>query len=259
MRRGSDGGAPARRSWLLLVGGVALAVTLIGIPAAALLGVPVAALTEALVGPLRILLLTLLLLTTPLIVAIAALTDLLGPILPTGLELPPITLPNLQGDPADVSATPTIVFFTVLAVLLIVELAAVGLYLWYRMRERRLAAAEELVGFEERSIVRPDDGPPVPLPAPSTPRGPTDPSTPVGAYLDALELLSRDPSLARAASESPAGHARRVRPQLASGVLGRLAADYQLDRYAGVAITPAERRRLPRRLADLRRYLRQLG
>jgi hypothetical protein len=259
VRRGSDGGAPARRSWLLLVGGVALAVTLIGIPAAALLGVPVAALTEALVGPLRILLLTLLLLTTPLIVAIAALTDLLGPILPTGLELPPITLPNLQGDPADVSATPTIVFFTVLAVLLIVELAAVGLYLWYRMRERRLAAAEELVGFEERSIVRPADEPPPPGGVPPPQRRRTDPSTPVGAYLDALELLSRHPSTARTPSETPAAHARRIRPQLATGVVGRLAADYQLDRYAAAPITPAERRRLPRRLADLRRYLRHLG
>ena len=257
VRRGSDGGAPARRSWLLLVGGVALAVTLVGIPAAALLGVPVAALTDALVGPLRILLLTLLLLTTPLIVAIAALTDLLGPILPTGLELPPITLPSLRSDPADVSATPTIVFFTVLALLLVVELAAVGLYLWYRMRERRLAAAEELVGFEERSIVRPDDEAPTPSPAGHPARRATDPSTPVGAYLDALELLSRDPSTARTPSESPAAHARRIRPRLATGVLGRLAAAYQLDRYAAAQITRAERRRLPHRLAELRRHLRR--
>lgn len=259
VRRGRDGGAPARRSWLLLVGGVALAVTLIGIPAGALLGVPVAALTDALVGPLRILLLALLLLTTPLIVAIAALTDLLGPILPAGLQLPTISLPNLRSDPADVSATPTVVFFTVLALLLVVELAAVGLYLWYRLRERRMAAAEELIGFEERSIVRPAGEPtnPPPDPAPIRPR--QDPSTPVGAYLDALELLSRDPVTRRAPSESPAAHARRIRPRLSSQALARLAVDYQLDRYAAAPITPAERRRLPKRLAELRRHLRLGG
>ena len=99
--------------------------------------------------------------------AVAALTDLLGPILPQGIQLPRITIPNLRGDPVEVSSTPTIVFFTVLGILLVLELAAVGLYLWYRLRERRREQAEELVGFEERSIVRPpDEAPARPTPPP---------------------------------------------------------------------------------------------
>ena len=258
VRRGSGDGSPARRSWLVLVGGVGLAVTLVGIPAATLLGVPVAALTEAVVGPLRVLLLTLLLLTTPLILAIAALTDLIGPLLPQGIRLPRITIPSLRADPVEVSSTPTIVFFTVLGILLVLELAAVGIYLWYRMRERRRELAEEMAGFEERSIVRPPDEPPRPAAIVSRPASHHDASTPVGAYLAALELLGRDPGFARRPSESPAAHARRVAPDLATGALGRLSADYQLERYAAAPITAAERRRLEPRLAALRHRLRSV-
>jgi hypothetical protein len=256
VRRGSGDGSRARRSWLVLVGGVALGVTLVGIPAAALLGVPVAALTETLVGPLRVLLLSLLLLTTPLILAIAALTDLMGPLLPRGIQLPRITLPNLRADPVEVSSTPTIVFFTVLGILLVLELAAVGLYLWYRMRERRREQAEDLIGFEERSIVRPADEPPGPAAIASRPPAHHDASTPVGAYLAALEILGRHPGFARRPSESPATHARRGTPGLATGAFGRLSADYQLERYAAAPITQAERRRLEPRLAALRHRLR---
>lgn len=257
VRRGSADGSPARRSWLVLVGGVALAVTLLGMPAAALLGVPVAALTETVMGPLRVLLLSVLLLTTPLIVAVAALTDLLGPLLPRGIQLPRITLPNLRADPVEVSSTPTIVFFTVLGILLVLELAAVGLYVWYRMRERRREQAEELVGFEERSIVRPpDEAPPAP-PAPLPPRARTDPASPAGAYLAALDLLAASDGTARRPSETPAVHARRVAERLGGPSLARLAAAFQLDRYAGVPLGTAELRRPTRRLAELKERLRR--
>jgi hypothetical protein len=259
VRQGSADGAPARRSWLVLVGGVALAVTLIGMPAAALLGVPVAALTEAVAGPLRVLLLTLLLLTTPLIVAVAALTDLLGPLLPQGIRLPRIAIPDLRGDPVEVSSAPTIVFFSVLGILLVLELAAVGLYVWYRMRERRREQAEELVGFEERAIVRPPDDEPPAARTPAATRGRADPSTPVGAYLTALDLLSRQPGTARRPHETPSAHALRVAPRLAGDSLGRLSIAYQLERYAAARITPAERRRLSGRLAELRRLVRASG
>ncbi len=259
VRRGSADGSPARRSWLVLVGGVALAVTLIGIPAAALLGVPVAALTEAVVGPLRVLLLSLLLLTTPLIVAVAALTDLLGPLLPQGIQLPRITIPNLRGDPFEVSSTPTIVFFTILGILLVLELAAVGLYLWYRLRERRREESEELIGFEERSIVRPPEEAPSPLAPASRVRRPWDPTTAAGAYLAALELLDGQPVTARRPSETPAAHSRRVSPGIGNGSLARLAAAYQLERYAASRIAATELARLPRRLAELRRRVREMG
>ncbi|MEO8245782.1 MAG: DUF4129 domain-containing protein [Chloroflexota bacterium] len=258
VRRGSADGSPARRSWLLLVGGIALAVTLVGIPAAALLGVPVAALTATVFGPLRVILLSLLLLTTPLIVAIAALTDLIGPLLPRGIQLPRITIPSLRADPVEVSSTPTIVFFTVLGILLVLELAAVGLYLWYRMRERRREQAAELIGFEERSIVRPAAEPPVAAVVATRRPARGDPSTAVGAYLAALELLSSHAGFARRPSESPAAHARRITPGLATGALVRLSADYQLERYAAARITSAERRRLAPRLAALRHRLRSI-
>ena len=251
VRRGSGEQQRSQRSWLLLVGGVALGVSLIGVPTAALLGVPVSALTAAVVGPLRVLLLTFLLLTTPFIVAIAAITSLLGPILPQGIELPTIRLPNLRVDPTEVSSAPTIVFYVVLALLFLAELTALGLYLWYRMRERRRAAAEELVGFEERSIVRPPEEVTVPPVPPSRPRR-IDPATPAGAYLAALELLERDERLVRRRTETPAAHLRRIAGHLAGPAFARLAAGYQLDRYDGRALTAAERGRTAARLASVR-------
>lgn len=254
VRRGADDHAPARRAWLLLVGGVALAVSLVGIPAAALLGVPVASLTAALVGPLRVLLLAVLLLTTPLIVAIAAITDLISPFLPRNIELPTLRLPNLRVDPADVSATPTVVFFGVLAVLLLVELGLIGLYVLYRLHEQRREAAADTAGFEERSIVRPDDRPAAPPKAgPPTPA--IDPRSPSGAYLAALELVARDETLARRAHETPRMHLARVRPAPGTA-FARIAADYQLDRYGGRLISVGERRRIPGRLAAIRRWIR---
>ena len=256
VRRSSGDQPRSQRSWLLLVGGVALGVSLIGVPTAILLGVPVSALTAAVVGPLRVLVLSLLLLTTPLIVAIAALTSLLGPILPRGFELPIIRLPNLRVDPTEVSSTPTIVFFAILALLFLAELTAIGLYLWYRMRERRRAETEELAGFEERSIIRPPEAATPPRPAGRRARG-IDPSTPAGAYLAALEMVGRDERLRRAASETPASHLRRVAGAVAGPTLARLAAGYQLDRYAGRQLTGRERRRAVSRLARIRQWARR--
>lgn len=255
VRRTSGEAAGSRRSWLLLVGGVALGVTLLGIPAAALLGVPVASLTAALVGPLRTLLLVLLLLSTPLIVAVAALTELLGPLLPRGITIPRISLPRLDTVPADISSTPTIVFFAVLALLLVAELLLVGLYLWYRMQERRRAAAAEVAGFEERAIVRPPDEASLPPARPASPRRRFDPASPVGAYLAALEELAARAHLARRASETPAAHARRVGASIGGPSLGRLAAAYQLVRYAGAPLATRETRRAPRRVEELRRRI----
>jgi hypothetical protein len=254
VRRASGSQPGAQRSWLLLVGGVALGVSLIGVPTAILLGVPVSALTAAVVGPLRVLVLSFLLLTTPFIVAIAALTSLLGPILPRGFELPIITLTGLRTDPTEVSSTPTVVFYVILALLFIVELTFIGLYLWHRMQERRRAEAEELAGFEERAIVRPtDDAPPVPRAVPP-PRRRIDASTPAGAYLAALGVLEGDARLRRSGSESPAAHLRRIAADLAGPAFARLAAGYQLDRYAGRRLTPVERRRARGRLERVRQW-----
>lgn len=254
VRRASGSQPGAQRSWLLLVGGVALGVSLIGVPTAILLGVPVSALTAAVVGPLRVLILSFLLLTTPFIVAIAALTSLLEPILPRGFELPIITLAGLRTDPTEVSSTPTVVFYVILALLFIVELTFIGLYLWHRMRERRRAEAEELAGFEERSIVRPPDEAPATRPIVPRSRTSVDPATPAGAYLAALGLLERDAHLRRSGSETPAAHLRRIAADLAGPAFARLAAGYQLDRYAGRRLTAIERRRARSRLERVRQW-----
>lgn len=255
VRRASGEARGSRRSWLLLVGGVALAVTLLGIPAAAILGVPVASLTAALVGPLRTLLLVLVLVSTPLILAVAALTDLLGPLLPRGITLPRLSLPRLDSVSADISSTPTIVFFAVLALLLVAELLVLGLYLWYRMQERRREAAAEVAGFEERAIIRPPGEAPAPVEQPALPRRRLDPTTPVGAYLAALDALVARATLARRGSETPAAHARRVATGIGGPSLTRLAAAYQLVRYAGAPLGARESRRGPRRVEELRRRL----
>ncbi len=112
---------------------------------------------------------------------------------------------------------------------------------------------------EEHAIVVPARAP-----RPARRRGPIAPAVPhdaVTAYLATLELLAEDPSRARHASETPAGHARRLADagaDVAPGPLRRLAADYQLARYGERRITPPEtgralarwrRHREPRRTA----------
>ncbi|CAN5770324.1 hypothetical protein BH24CHL5_BH24CHL5_11020 [soil metagenome] len=81
----------------------------------------------------------------------------------------------------------------------------------------------------------------------------------VSAYLGALRELDGHPPFARVASETPGRHAARVNRQRMPGApdLARLAADYQLARYAGRSINAAEDRRALRRLDRLRRLLRR--
>ncbi|MDH4335327.1 MAG: DUF4129 domain-containing protein [Chloroflexota bacterium] len=249
----------ANRSWLLLVLGVAVGLTLIGIPAAAFMGVPAKALLTVLIGPLRAILLALLLVSTPLIVVIAALTELLRPFLPENITLPTFALPNLAVDPSEVvSDAPTWIFYGVVALLAAIELIFLAVVLYLRWQERRRDRFSLADAFEERSIVIPPPEPVSPLqPVPGAHRRPAT-SDPAGAYLAALDALERDGRWARASSESPAIHAARARDEGLSGsALPRLAAAYQLVRYAGASLTAGERRRGPSRLARLRKTLRR--
>ena len=118
-----------------------------------------------------------------------------------------------------------------------------------------LAVAND--GFEERSIVVPPEGPPAPRAPSSRPSRRLDRTDPVGAYLGALDALSRDGRWPRHAAETPAMHARRV----AAGGLGdpafpRLAIAYELIRYGGRRLAPREAARSRGRLDRLRRGLR---
>ncbi len=245
------------RAWLALVAGISVASLAIGIPAAALLGVPLAALAAAIFGPIRLLFLLAILLTTPLIVLIAAATELLRPFLPQQLSLPAITFPNFAGDPLPASTPiPTIVVIAVVAVLALLELGVLGMIIYLRWQEGRRMAMVAAGDFEERSIVIPPDEPPAPRALPAAARRRRNLSDPADAYLAALEALQRDGRWPRRASESPAAHARRVGGEgLTDRAFHRLAIAYQLVRYGGRSLPSRELRRTRGRLEGFRRRL----
>ena len=251
----------SNRSWLLLVLGVALALTAVGIPAAAFLGVPASALLVALSGPLRIILLVLLVISTPVIVVIAALTELVWALLPHGDGTAPVLeLPKFfVVDPSDVvSDAPTVIVFSAVILLLVIELAILAFIIYLRWQEKRRYRFAPEDAFEEREIIVP---PPAPAPAAISQRRArqrADPSDPMGAYLVALEALERDGRWPRRATETPASHADRVAGEgLPGNALSRLAAAYQLVRYGERRLGSREAGRSRGRLARLRDILRE--
>lgn len=247
------------RTWLAVLGVTAAVLMVVGIPAAALLGVPFHALTAMLYGPIRLLFLLGLLLMTPVILAAAALAEALQAILPKGVKLPTITLPNLNATPQEpTSAAPTIIFYAIIALLILLEVAIVAWVVYLRWQERRKLLRSFQETFEERAIVIPpsETAPRAAAPGRSRPR--PHGTGPEGAYLSALELLAAEDRWARRADETPASHARRVRAAgLSEPAFGRLAVAYQLARYAGRDLTGSEERRTARRLARLRAWLRR--
>lgn len=246
------------RSWLLLVVGVALAITAIGIPAAALLGVPASALLTVLIGPLRVILLLLLLVSTPLILLIATATELLRPLLPKEINLSGLNLPNLRVDPVEVvSDAPTIIFYSIVGLLLFLELLFLALVIYLRWQEKRRYRFAATDPFEEREIVIPPT-PPTPLERPAVRRSRPRPTDPTGAYLAALDELARDGRWPRRSAETPAAHAARARDEGLDGTpLARLAAAYQLARYGDRNLGTQETHRATRRLSSLRARLRR--
>jgi hypothetical protein len=74
------------------------------------------------------------------------------------------------------------------------------------------------------------------------------PGDAVGAYLAALRVLEPHEALRRESTETPAAHSRRLREAGAGALeLDLLAADFQLARWAGRRISPAEDHRAIRR------------
>ncbi|MEK6191390.1 MAG: DUF4129 domain-containing protein [Chloroflexota bacterium] len=253
------GDGPGGGSWFGFVLLVALGVTVLGIPAALFLGVPLEALVVALVAPIRVLGALVVLLLSPVIILAALFIDLARGILPEGFGQGTIQLPVIEigATQQPTSQLPGILFFLVIATIILLELAAVALYIWWHWRERR--RMEALLGdvVEERSVVF--DRPPRPRrePRPAAPaRG--DRSDPVGAYLAALDALAADGRWARRSAETPRQHLARLTPSApVAPALARLAAGYQLLRYAGLALGNPERRRAAGRLERLERALRE--
>jgi hypothetical protein len=249
----------SNRAWLLLIAGVTLALTVSGVAAASLLGVPSRALLVVLIGPLRLILLLLILLTTPLIMLVAAVTELIGPLLPRSIVIPQIRLPGgFATDPTEVTSDlPGIVFFVIVGLLALGELLVLGFILYLRWKEHQRYRVEGTDAFEERSTVVPATAPPSP-PRPSPrPRPKPAATDATGAYLAALDALQRDGRWPRDPAESPAAHAQRARKHGLEGPwLARLAAAYQLARYAQVRMPAREVARAPVRLARLLERLR---
>ena len=246
------------RSWVALLVVTAVAVTLLSIPAAMLLGIPARALLVVILGPLSAILVVLLLLATPVIVVAAALADAIAPLMPEGFGLGQIDFPDFTVDPRQVtSRAPVVVFYLIVGVILLVELAIVAAVVWMRWQERKRMRMAMADPFEERSIVIPPPDAPVP-PRPPAARARPRAGDPASAYLQALEALRRDGRWPRAGSETPAAHVARARADgLELPALGRLASAYQLVRYGGRDLTGAEARRAMPRLRALRARLRR--
>jgi len=245
------------RSWLLLVAGVALGVTVLAVPAAAFLGVPARSLLTAIVSPIGTILIILVILATPVIILAASLAELIQPLLPEGFGLGQLQIPAASTDQRELTSNlPVTIFYLIVVTLIIVELAVAGVMIWMRVQERRRMRLMQENPFEEREIVIPTETPPPP-PAPAAPRRRhvrTD--DPEGAYLSALAALEHDGRWGRRPSETPAAHAARARGAgLEHPAFARLALAYQLARYGRVPLSMRESQRTRGRLQALRRWL----
>ena len=258
VRRASGSDWRQIRSWLLLVLVVAAVLVLVAVPAGALLGVPLVTLVSAVVAPLRLLFVLLLLAASPLFLLAGVLSEQLQVFFPNGIDLSflaDLLNRTIGGGPDDPPELPTLLFFGVVGILLLLELAFVGLVTWMRWQERRRMRALDVDRFEERSIVLPDDPEASRRPATPRRRALQRGDDPVRAYLEALALLARDGRWARDAAETPLEHAARLRAD--GPPIGRLAAAFALVRYAGRQPSARDAARSRGRLAAVQRAIRR--
>jgi hypothetical protein len=240
------------RSWLFMILGLALVLTVGSLPLAALLGIPARSLLGAVVGPLQTLLLLLVLLTAPAFLAAALVAGWLSTMLPAqAFKVPTFNIPHGQLG-SDLLLT---ILSVVVAAIFVFDILALIALLWMAYAGRRRRDPDE--PFEERAIVVPPqeehDAPPAAVARPPRLRVSDDVT---GAYLAALDALATDGRWPRRADESPAAHLARVRAEgFSSGAFGRLAAAYQLVRYGGRSLPDRERSRSRPRLVSIRAWL----
>jgi hypothetical protein len=254
------------RPWLVLLVGVLLAMTVIAVPAAFLLGTPITTLAGGLLGPLAFVLAPfaevgrraiefVFFLLTPLI------NFLQDMVRQRAAEQPPVQIgpggspiPHLVGQSGEPSTAGAIL----LSILLLVAAFAILALLlrWGYARPTAHRGPDE--PLEEREYRLP--GMAFRRPSLGLPRRAPRPGSASEAYLAFLSVLAQRPDLARAPSEPPATHAARLREGgFDDARAARLAADYQLERYALREVSERERRRALARWAALRDLVRRGG
>ncbi len=254
------------RQWLGLLIAVVALMGLLAVPWVALAGRPMVDLLVELVRPALGLVALIL-----LIRAIPQTVRLMAPFLAVGIPLV-ILIRLLNIKPADLTKAlsqlqpktpaksgpsaegPVVEIGTVLIVVGLIALSALVTWLWLRRRRRPRPGDV----FEERAIVVESTRLRLPrLPTFGWVRGrPAEPRDAVAAYRASLAELARYPDLERAAAESPAEHARRIRGRGAGPALGRLALDYELVRFGGRRLGDREEARALARWHRLRDALR---
>lgn len=249
-----------RRGWRWLVTAVGFGVVPIALPIAVLTGVPLAAMLTPIAGPLH---LVADLLAIPLSWIIWLVSEILKPVAGSLGQFLDEIQRRLARRPEVGAQEPaligTLIGLSLWVIALFVVLLVIFLIAQWLLK-RKGVSNEPLdpVIDTERSIVVPERDPkPV---ATARPRRRGTPDDVVSAYIDALAELDSHPEFARLACETPAEHAARLRRAAvdpdAAADLARLAAGYQLARYADRRITPLENVRAVGRLRRLRRLLR---
>jgi hypothetical protein len=256
------GDLPVRRAWQLLVVVIGLAIVPLAVPFAVASGIPVAALAAPFV---RLAQLLLTLLAIPFVLVATVVLGVLGALLPQGSSLPvvpPIQPGPSPAGPQDLAQQPLAGTLIAIAVIVV---AALGIVAGLLLFARWLVEQPDLGGPErvdatldvERAIVHPEIVRPPEQARPGRRWRVGRPRDAVTAYLAALAELASVADLARVPAETPAGHAARLRSAAASvaAEMGRLAADYQLARYAERPISTRESRRALSRFERVRRLL----
>lgn len=252
------------RAWTWVVVGVTGATAVLAAIAALVLGAPLEAFLSAVLGPLTAALGEGAALLAPLVApawsAAAKLLDSL-PALPRpggGTSVPAAPPPALGGG----SAAPGGPSPVVLAVLALGALVVVLLLVRYRGVFSSPRAWKPERTSEDRHFVVPHVSLGLRLPdlRPRLGRpGGRTPADAASAYLAVLRALDRHPELRRRPSESPAGHAGRLRALGFPGAaLGLLAADFELARYGNRELSNPEHRRALSRARRLLGHVRGL-
>lgn len=254
--------AGVRRLWRWLVIASAIAVVPLSIPFVLLSGVPIGMVFAPIAEPV---LFVVGLFVLPFALLVSLLLNLFQPLfrhIPAGANQDASAEVIQQGQQALQDVGPSLAGTLIglaLATLVMVVLV-IAIYALARWMLRRDPYAE-IVGGRAPDVVEHAIVVPVPDPPRRRPQGRQRRATAhdaVTAYVSAVEDLAAHPLFARAIVETPAEHSLRVRTadMPGSADFSRLAADYQLARYAERPITAREDRRALSRLDRLRRLLR---